>query len=795
MILSKPYWSLLLLVVILIADTGRAFSQLTQTVKGRIFDIDSEFPLWGASVVFVHNLPSSPDDASFIGSTSDSLGNFTLKNIPVGRQSFSFSYLGYETRMVREVIVGSVKEVILEIGLKEKLTSLKEVEITAAKDQPLNSMTSVSARIFSTDEASRYAGSFEDPGRMAQSFAGVSNDGDFSNELVIRGNSSRGVLWRMEGIEIPNPNHFQSGEGASGGGISILSSNVLANSDFLTGAFPAEYGNATAGIFDIKLRKGNTTKREYTLLLGILGTEIGLEGPLSKKQASSYLVHYRYSTLGILDNIGINVAGDVVPNYQDLSINLFTKTKKLGTFSLFGIAGYNAAVLSAKKDSTQWTSFSDQRHETGIQLMGIVGLSNTYLLKDQKTFIRSILSGSYRSNQFRRGYYDYGYEDNLLYREKFNYPGLRGSVLINTKVDNKNTIRSGIIYSALYFDLFQEDYNGDTDKIETLLETSGNTGLIQGYSQWKRRIGANLNVNLGLHFTQFLLNGNNSLEPRLGAVWKIGSRESINFGLGLHSKVEAVSIYLAERVEPGGISRPNKNLDLMKSLHVVLGYSRSFAKNVHFKVETYYQYLYDVPIFDSVSYISALNFGSGYTNVQLSNQGTGTNYGIELTLEKHFSKGYFFMITASLFDSKYIAGDKIERNTVYNSNFITNLIGGKEFKVGGQKQNVLGVNSRIIWKGGNRKIPIDVAASQVAADRIYDLDAIYESRLPDYYRIDLGLSYRINKSSLAWVITLDIQNLSNRANVYYEFYDKDTQAVDYVNQLGILPVLKFKIIF
>ncbi|MBL4658346.1 MAG: TonB-dependent receptor [Flavobacteriales bacterium] len=763
-------------------------AQFTQTVKGSIQDVDSEFPLWGASVLLL-------DDSLFIGGTTDSLGNFKLTNVPVGRRSFAVSYLGYETRVIKEAIVGSAKEVILNVSLKEKLTALKEVEITASKDQPLNSMTSVSARVFSTDEASRYAGSFEDPGRMAQSFAGVSNDGDYSNELVIRGNSSRGVLWRMEGIEIPNPNHFRSGEGASGGGISILSSNVLANSDFLTGAFPAEYGNATAGVFDIKLRKGNPSKREYTVLLGILGTEIGLEGPLSKKQESSYLLHYRYSTLGILDNIGINIAGDVVPKYQDLSFNLFTKTKRFGQFSLFGIAGYSSAKVSALKDSTKWNGFRDQENEEGIQTMGVFGLSNTYLLKDQKTFIRSIVSTSLLSDQYRESYYDYNYNDNQTYRQKFDYPGWRTSVLVNTKLNNKNTFRSGLIYSALYFDLLIEEFNSKTNLMEADLKNSGNTGLVQGYTQWKRRLGANFDLNMGLHYTQFLLNGNSSLEPRLGAVWKMSENQSLNMGLGIHSKVEAVSIYMAERTIGNEITLPNENLDLMKSAHLVFGYSRSISKNVNLKLETYYQYLYDVPIYDTISYISALNFGSGYTNSRLSNGGSGTNYGLELTLEKYFSNGYFYMITGSLFDSKYIAGDKIERNTVFNSNFVTNFIGGKEFKVGDQKQNVFGVNARAIWKGGNRKIPINLKASILDSNEVYDLDRIYNSRLPDYFRIDLGLSYRINKAKLAWVITLDIQNLINRQNVYYEFYNEDTQQVDYVYQLGTLPVLKFKVVF
>jgi len=319
---------------------------------------------------------------------------------------------------------------------------------------------------------------------------------------------------------------------------------------------------------------------------------------------------------------------------------------------------------------------------------------------------------------------------------------------------------------------------------------------VQGYGQWKRRIGADFDLNMGLHYSYFMLNGHTSLEPRLGAIWKFETDQSLNLGVGLHSKVEAVSIYMAEIEELRTITRPNRNLDLMKSLHVVLGYSLSISKNLHLKLETYYQYLYDVPIFDdSSSFISALNFGSGYTDEQLSNKGTGTNYGLELTLEKYFSDNYFFMITGSLFDSKYIAGDGIRRNTIYNSNYVTNLLAGKEFIVGDQNRNIFGINSRMIWKGGNRKISIDLEQSQLHGSQVDNLDQIYESSLPFYFRIDLGVSYRINNPSVAWVLSLDIQNVTNRANVYYEFYNRSTQAVDYEYQLGTIPVLKVKIIF
>jgi len=400
--------------------------------------------------------------------------------------------------------------------------------------------------------------------------------------------------------------------------------------------------------------------------------------------------------------------------------------------------------------------------------MGVVGLSNTFLMNDQRTFIKSIVSASFLSDTYRTGYYNYDYEDITMYKEQFEYPGWRTSILANTKLNSKNTIRAGIIYSALYYNLLRENSPWHLDTLKIYLKNAGNTGSAQTYIQWKRRLGANLDLNLGMHYSHFLLNGNNSLEPRLGAIWKIGNDQSLNLGLGLHSKVEAISIYLAENSYLGETTIPNKNLGLMKSAHAVLGYSIMISKNLFMKFETYYQYLYDIPIYEGDSYFSAVNFGAGYTDEKLINEGTGTNYGIELTLEKYFANSYFFMLTGSLFDSKYIAGDKIERNTVYNSNFITNLLIGKEFKMGKHNQNVFGINGRIIWKGGNRKISIDLDKSIMFFHQIDDEAHIYESSFSDYFRGDLSISYRINKAKLAWVISLDIQNVTNRANVYYE---------------------------
>ncbi|MBN4073125.1 TonB-dependent receptor, partial [Crocinitomix catalasitica] len=749
----------------------------------------SQTKLPGAKILLIH-------DSLFVGVISDSSGRFELKKVPVGRQSFKVSFIGYEDYFLTEVPISSGRQLNFEIELKESLKTLNVIEVTVNKNDPINSMATVSARVFSIDETSRFAGSFNDPARMAQSFAGVSTTGDLTNELVIRGNSSRGVLWRIEGIEIPNPNHFRSGEGSTGGGISILSSNMLANSDFYTGAFPAEYGNATSGVFDMRLRKGNVQKREYSVELGVLGAEVSLEGPFSRKSKSSYLIGYRYSTLDILDRLGINIAGDIVPTYQDLAFNFSFPTKKAGDFTLFGIGGLSKAVLTADKDSLLWQSFNDREEDLNIQKTGVVGITHLFRLPNKKAYLKSIVSCNASSSSDKEGYLDDDYEYVILRNRVYDYPVLRGSVLFNTKLNRRNSVRAGVIYSYTAFKLLREDYYYVPDTVITELNTLGNTGSIQAYGQWKRRYGENIELHLGSHFTYFLLNDNFSVDPRFGFQWKLRPRHTITAGSGLHSKIEAISIYMAEQTQTNGeITNPNRDLDLTKAFHAVIGYDFSMTKNMHIKTELYYQRLFNVPILDSVSTVSAVNFSAGFTNLDLSNKGTGYNYGLELTFEKFMSRGWFFLVTASFFNSRYVAGDGIERNTAYNNNYLTNLVAGKEFTLGEKKNQILGFNGRLIWKGGNRVAPIDLDSSKAVGWTVFVIDEIYEDRLSDYFRFDFNISYRVNCPKFAYVFIIDIQNVTNRLNVGNEYFDSYTNQIEVTTQLGILPILKFKFEF
>jgi len=753
---------------------------LTQNIRGRVIDKDSKDPLEWVSMVIVNSKPS-------IGTTTDGEGIFRFDELEVGRYSIELYYMGYESKTVSNILIGAGKEVVLEIEMTESLVKLDEVIISAERQngEVINKMAAVSARSFSVEETKRYAGSFNDPSRMASSYAGVSGSPEGDNDIVIRGNSPRGLLWRLEGIEIPNPNHFAE-EGATGGPISILNGNVLSDSDFFTGAFPSEYGNAYSGVFDIKLRKGNNEKREYSFQAGVLGLDASMEGPFKKGSSASYLVNYRYSSLSLLNAMGIKIAGDAVPKFQDASFNLSFPTLKYGTFNLFGVGG----ISNINEGDTSYTN----DFATG---MGVIGLGHTYFL-NKNTYIRTVLAVTGSSNKWKYNEPDTSDTFILKAREDFVYVNGRAAVTLNKKLDARNAMQLGLIYSRLTYDLESANYDNDLDRLVVDINDKGATDQLQGFLSWKYRVNDKLTIYPGVHYLRLFLNDNYSIEPRLGLKWQVAPNQSVNAGVGMHSKVETISNYLAQHTYPeGGVVQHNKDLGFTKARHYVLGYENMLSKNLMLRLELYYQQLYAVPIEDSAnSTFSALNYTYGYTTRPLANKGTGTNYGIDLTLEKFFSNNYYFLATASLYESKYVAGDGIERGTRFNGSYVVNALGGKEFNIGrGTKARVFSVSAKGSWAGGRRYTPIDLDESREKGYTVRDESRAFEEQADAFMRFDLKLALRRDKKKTTRVWELDIQNVTNRLNMAGDYYDSSKDEIVTYTQLGFLPTLSYRIEF
>ena len=772
--------------LLMVAFIGINAQTLNQTIKGKVIDVVSQVSLPGATVIIEGSNP-------VIGVSTDIDGNFKLENVSLGRHNIMVSYIGYKPVTIPGILVNSGKETVVNIQLEESLNTLEEVTIKAHvnKDQPLNSMASISARSFSVEETRRYAGGFDDPSRMASSFAGVTTTHLGDNSIIIRGNAPKGVLWKLEGVEIPNPSHFSGANIQGGGFFTIFSGQLLTNSDFYTGAFPAEYGNALAGVFDMKLRTGNMDKREHTIQAGTLGIDISSEGPFVQGKRATYLFNYRYATYAILANL---LPKSGIPKYQDLSFKLYFPTKKAGTFSLWGVGGYDDIMKDAEKDSTKW-EFRADREEQWIKMIPAATGFNHKLILNNKTYINSsaattIYYGGYDSKWKADdlNLYDNEYID--IKNQKYIF-----SSFINHKFSAHHTNRTGIYYHHMLFDVTLREAPEFTLPMTEFVNEKGSTGLIQIFSQSKFNLNEYLTLNTGLHTQYFLLNKNYSVEPRFSLQYSPNRKHSFTMGYGRHSQLEDIKIYLSKQHGVAGTVQPNKNLDLSKADHFILAYDYLINKNLRLKIEPYYQYLSDIPVIPDSSF-SMINFKQDwFFNDSLVNKGNGTNIGIDFTLERFLDNNYYWMITGSLFNSNYTGGDGITRNSVYNRNIVVNILYGREFYVGKSKKNILGVNGKVTLLGGEYQTPYLEEESIKAETMKYDNSRPYEIKDPYSYYIDLTVTFTRNKPNYTGTWALMIKNLTQSTTLYDHAYSfKEKKVVeDFFS--SIIPSISYKIEF
>ncbi len=789
--------AVLILIIVQVCLFTFGQEQLTQNIRGRVIDAVSGYTLPGATVIL-------KDSDPLIGISTDLNGEFVLEDIPLGRRTIEVRYVGYNSQTIPNLLLSSGKEANVLIHLKEKVTTVEEVVVKyeKRKDRAQNEMAMISARTFSVEETERFAGSLGDPARMVANYAGVMTHNDSRNDIIIRGNSPVGILWRLEGIEIPNPNHFGA-LGTTGGPVSMVNNNLLMNSDFLTGAFPAEFGNATSGVFDINMRSGNNRKHEFTGQVGFNGFEAGIEGPfatISGTQKATYLANYRYSTLGLLNELGLNIGtGEAVPQYQDLTFMVDVPGTKLGRWKVFGLWGKSFIQLGRSATDTTANSYNPLGTATDFgSELAVAGLTNKYFFNPSAS-IKTTLSYQHTAATTVID----STKNNLeivepFVRENKAENKLSVSTQFNHKISSSDNYSIGLI-----IDRFDIHYNDSVNlpeygKFIATTDISGSMGMIRGYAQWQHAFSENLTLYTGLHGLYFDLNNKISVEPRASLKWQLSNRGSLSLGYGLHSQVQPKGVYFYQSYDEDTDSyyKTNEDVGLTKSHHFVMGYDHLFGDNIRLKVESYYQRLYNVPVSDSFGEFSLINAGDFFgiaTVDNLENKGTGYNYGVELTLEKFLDKGYYFLFTTSLFDSKYRGADGILRNTAFNGNYVFNLLGGYEKKLG--KNTYLTIDLKCVLAGGRRYVPVNIQESMAEGQEVRDWDRAYENKYDDYFRTDLRLGLKINKKKFSQEWAIDFQNLTGYQSIFMEGIDLETGELYEVYQQGFYPMFLYRIQF
>jgi hypothetical protein len=759
-------------------------SNAQNTIRGMAIEEFNETPIPNATVLL------SGNNLKEVEST-DSLGRFRFNNIIPGRYSVSVQIIGFNS-VKREIILTSAKEEVIFFTMRENIIELEGISITPQHNHvnTKNDWVMVSGRGFSIDDTRRFAGSLNDPSRMAANFAGVGSANDMRNDIVIRGNSPSGLLWRMEGIDIPNPNHFAA-MGTTGGPINLLNINLLGYSDFITGAFPAEYGNALSGVFDLSMRKGNNEKREYTFQLGFNGVELGAEGPIGRKDGS-YLINYRYSTVELINALGVDIGvGSAVPKFQDISFNVDLPSGKYGKIRVFGMGGKsNIKFISERPENTDRPT----RNTYSGSKSGVLGVSHKLILPGN--WVSNLTLATTHSSQYTR-------EDSLIWNPKTKYP-VFGELLnenkyiahfsFDKKINVKNYLKLGSITTNIAFNLQDSLFikNSFIDRITS----KGQTQTHQIYGQWKYNLHENLSGSFGLHSMYLRLNGHFQLEPRAAMSWQLAPGHAIQAGYGRHSQIQPINLMFFK--DPSGnfpdVST-NSNLGFSRSEHLVLGYTLQKHDPWNFKTEIYIQKLSNIPVQIGSSF-SMINAGADFgipAMEGLTNDGLGKNVGVDFTAERNFERGYYLLFTTSIYDSRYRDFGGVWHNTAFNGNFVQNLLYGKEYSL--KNNQVLSFDFNVTWAGGRRLTPIDLEKSKENARMVFDDQNPFSQQLDNFFRMDTRITYRINgkKSMQEWA--LDIQNITNRRNIFMQQYDVFEEDIYNVFQIGIFPIIFYKVNF
>ncbi|HEY1024630.1 MAG TPA: carboxypeptidase regulatory-like domain-containing protein [Sphingobacteriaceae bacterium] len=725
---------------------------------------------------------------------TDSLGKFHFSKVKIGKHVLEIKALGYRSLILTDQVLTAGKTLELNLGLDFQAVMMKEFVVNSGRSAAVNSSALVSARGVNMEQANRYAGNFGDISRQVANFAGVNAQGDIRNDIVVRGNSPNNLLWRLEGIDIPNPNHF-SFAGTTGGYFSVLNNNMLATSDFMTGAFPSEYGNKNGAVLDVRLKKGNDQKREYTFQAGLNGLELGAEGPFASNNKNTFIAHYRHFDLSGIKKLGVDLNMSGLPSFQDLNFKVHLPNPK-GSTSIFGIGGLSSiSLLESQSDASDW-SFSDKAEDLHFKSnMGIIGVANTYLWNPTTTTKVAFAASGNEINAIRTFVIP---DEPSKLKEDLQLTTSQAQLKLdlNKRFTGGQSMKTGLSFTGIFYKHYQKEVN-EHDTYDVNMNTNGNTGLAQGYISYRHQYDQ-ITVNTGLYGQYLTLNNTYSIEPRMSISYQMADKQTLAFGFGMHSQSQSLIFYTRNYQYDDGVRQTNMNLKFSRSAHWVLSHEYAFQPDARLKTEVYYQALSRIPVSDARGYYSAVNEGHDYSfeiPENLKNKGTGSNYGFELSFEKTIAGNFYVLGTGSIFNSTFKGGDNVSRNTIFNNNYLANLLTGYEFSTGCRKQNKLSFDVKASFSGGRPYIPVDLNKSIEQNAEVLDYQQAYRKRLPAYNRIDLKVSWLFNRLSSNHLLYAGINNILDSKHIMKYGFNAEQSKTNTEYMQGLFPILGYRIQF
>ncbi len=767
-------------------------SQITTSVRGQVVEGYVKIPLAGAKVTLTHLVQGQEEtEEEPISIETDAEGKFSVSEVLAGRYYLAVEMEGYEGYEVENLLLESGKEEVLAVEMMPKLLKLEQVDIRGTRYRRI----SCNYQEIDVDLTRRVPGVLWDPARLVTRSAAVTQTNDQANHISVRGNSPVSNQWQIEGAEVLSPNHLSNAgtttdrPAPSGGGTSMLNTQMLDNSTFYLSHYPSRFGNALGGVMDIHFRDGNEQNFEFAAQVGLIGVDLSAEGPLSRHKNGSFLFNYRYSTVGLLSLMGVPL-GDEAINYQDFSGKLVQDAGKAGKFTLWGLWGQSFndfegvdSIGLATQAKELYNIRFDSRSEMG-------GLRHEVLLGDRAEWETSFAYSQSTTTWGLLNVPELNLTDSLSRAERDEIQQRLGSLHSEVTIrvgKSANQVRvggNGAVRS------YEGELVGNGAPVTNLDQSwSYFTGLafVEGEFGWNRLL-----VSPGLTSQYFSNSNTYHLDPRLSLELGLGGQRAIE--LSYRRTHQVLPLALQRQFLPTQNQFPLLSQAPIEADQFDLGFGTD-SRLGRLSANAYGQLLRDIPM-DS-SGLAAVNLETNYTPLAFEALTTGRNYGVELTLEEIWRNGFYYMVSGTVFESEVAGLDGAYRPTTWAANYAVKVNGGWEKEGTGRngKLRTVGIHLRWTTRGGLRQPEVDLDASRLQGQTVFNYADPNYLQVNAFNRLDARFMLQRNRPGYTSTLALDIQNLLNLTNVMGISYDPFLDQLVDRTSLGIIPVLSYRMQF
>ncbi len=786
----------LIIIMLLCSLASKLTAQdANQTMRGLVLDNDTKDPI---PYVVIEILNFSPPKSA----TTNERGIFEVGQIPRGVYKIELRHPKYMPIIISELYVGTGEQAILKINM-ERTSVKKNLPKKPTGDIPviipqtsLNNQTNKNnlmglelGMTIKQVDINRVPYTFGDPARVFAKFGSAYRRFDQTG-LWIRGHHPNTIQWRIEGLPVSTPNHLALGAKGTGY-MPIFHVNSLKSISLYNGIYPAEYGNALNSVMDLDLRAGNRFGIEGNVEVNAAGVSGLVEGSIGKGDRHSFLVGVRTGFLPLLENL-VSTRYYPLPRIHDATLNLNFRT--LDTeINVFGIGGYSDLLV--KRDQVlpndRYTLYRGDVKEE--KLYGVFGVSFRDDMYGQKGYYKLVLGTNYNQEKFTE---QVGNRIVESYHAQTTATSLLG--YYHHTFSKKNQLRVGGGATHHYLDHWA--FNRSASRYATRAFI-GHSVLAQIYAQWLLKIGDRVQMTAGAHGQYLTWNNDYSVSPRFALTWDVTTGHKLSLGYSWNHQMQPWELYLNTSNAPATVGkRIDKDLKFTQNQHFFLAYEWRPIPTWQIKAEGFYQRLYHVPVYEGNSDLLQTNHSPGQNLWELSgfnNQGKGWHYGVEASIQKYFSRGYYGIVSATYFQAKYQATDGSWTGKEGNHQVNTNLMIGKEFKIGPKHNNIFFVEGNYLYKRGDFYTPMDLEKSRAMGRTVLDWEQAYSQRHKAIHHVDLRIGFEINarKKLLIHRFFVEIHNIINQRATYAFGYNPITNDIEALKYPGVVPSLTYKLNF